>query len=430
MKALFQGLTVTALVACLVMAGLQTGAAQPCLFTYTEVDMGNLAACYPTQVNNPGHGLSGVAWLGPQITGEAQPRDSLAADSCSGNFPGLDPGTDGVAFFGIPWQPCSQVTIAVLVSSGPNYTAYHDCGGSLYLNGWQDGNLNGSFDDDVTCSASGSSEWIIQDAVVDPGLHIYTFPNPINIPLHGGPHWGVFRFRLSSHQMGRYGYGLNPQDPACPADSGTCALDSVGEVEDYWICGLMIGIELVSFEAVPADHAVNLSWTTASEIQNDHFEIMRDGTTIARVSGTHSDTLHSYSYIDGGVAIGDVYHYMLVAVDVNGGRVELDSASAGPLTVPSLAGGYLPRECFLAPNYPNPFNPATRISFSLPKAERVSLLVFDRMGRKVQTLADGQYMAGSHTLTFDGTALPSGLYFCSLTTSSGFRQTGKMVLLK
>ena len=87
-------------------------------------------------------------------------------------------------------------------------------------------------------------------------------------------------------------------------------------------------------------------------------------------------------------------------------------------------------ETVLAQNYPNPFNPETRILFTLADADEVSLVVYDLMGRQVVRLVDARRLeSGSHELSFDGSALSSGVYFYRLQTSRSV-QTRKMTLLK
>jgi hypothetical protein len=78
---------------------------------------------------------------------------------------------------------------------------------------------------------------------------------------------------------------------------------------------------------------------------------------------------------------------------------------------------------------PNPFNPATTLSFSLPEVARVTLNVFDVQGRLVATLVNGLREAGQHQVTFDGSNLSSGVYLYTLTAGS-YSATGKMVLMK
>jgi len=79
--------------------------------------------------------------------------------------------------------------------------------------------------------------------------------------------------------------------------------------------------------------------------------------------------------------------------------------------------------------YPNPFNPSTTISFSIPKQDNVTLSVYDITGQKVATLVDKNMNAGSHSVKFDGTGLGSGVYLYRL-ESGGFEKMGKMLLMK
>ena len=93
------------------------------------------------------------------------------------------------------------------------------------------------------------------------------------------------------------------------------------------------------------------------------------------------------------------------------------------------AGELVPDNYVLFPNYPNPFNPTTHLSFSLPKSGNVSMIVYDIQGREVARLVDGWRNAGSHDVTFDGDGLASGIYLVRITAGQ-FSQTRKMVLLK
>ncbi|MFA7418596.1 MAG: S8 family serine peptidase [Melioribacteraceae bacterium] len=83
----------------------------------------------------------------------------------------------------------------------------------------------------------------------------------------------------------------------------------------------------------------------------------------------------------------------------------------------------------LAENYPNPFNPSTQISFTLKENGKVSLKVYDVLGKEVANLAEGFYEAGKHATTFNGSNLASGIYFYRLTTPAA-TITKKMMLVK
>jgi hypothetical protein len=83
----------------------------------------------------------------------------------------------------------------------------------------------------------------------------------------------------------------------------------------------------------------------------------------------------------------------------------------------------------LEQNYPNPFNPATKVSFSLPKAGFVTLTVFNVLGQKVATLLSENRAAGTHEVQFDASPLTSGMYFYRL-DADNFSAVKKMMLLK
>ena len=80
-------------------------------------------------------------------------------------------------------------------------------------------------------------------------------------------------------------------------------------------------------------------------------------------------------------------------------------------------------------NYPNPFNPSTEIRFSLSKASTASLVVYDMTGRVVAELLDGSLGAGSHSVTWNASNLPSGVYVYRLQTGD-FVERKLMTLLK
>jgi hypothetical protein len=96
--------------------------------------------------------------------------------------------------------------------------------------------------------------------------------------------------------------------------------------------------------------------------------------------------------------------------------------------------GTLPDNFALAQNYPNPFNPTTTIDFSLPKTTMATLSVYNMIGQRVATLANGVYSAGTHKTLWDGTddtgqPVESGLYMYQLQTEE-MTLCRKMVLLK
>lgn len=91
----------------------------------------------------------------------------------------------------------------------------------------------------------------------------------------------------------------------------------------------------------------------------------------------------------------------------------------------------IPSRVSLEQNYPNPFNPTTQITYQLPASQKVTLQVYDMLGREVSTLVDNQRMtAGSHTVNFDGNGLASGIYIYRLRLADGSTRMRKMTLIK
>ncbi len=94
----------------------------------------------------------------------------------------------------------------------------------------------------------------------------------------------------------------------------------------------------------------------------------------------------------------------------------------------------VPDDFYLEANYPNPFNPSTKIKYGIPEAAQVRLSVINSVGQEIAILVDkelapGTYLASWDAIATGGNALPSGIYFYHL-QSPNFSQTRKMVFLK
>jgi len=89
----------------------------------------------------------------------------------------------------------------------------------------------------------------------------------------------------------------------------------------------------------------------------------------------------------------------------------------------------IPSSFSLSQNYPNPFNPTTIIRFQIKDSKTTTLKVFDLLGREVQTLVNEKLKPGEYEVTFNGSALPSGVYFYKL-QAGDFTDTKKLVLIK
>jgi hypothetical protein len=197
-------------------------------------------------------------------------------------------------------------------------------------------------------------------------------------------------------------------------------------------------VELVSFRGTATAQGVQLTWQTATELNNAGFEVRRktageDFVTIAsyrfdpslRGKGTTSSTT-TYSFVDATVEAGKTYTYRLRSVDYDGTIHDYAQTVSVEVREPVQARVY---EYALEQNYPNPFNPTTTIRYSLKETGKVSVRVYDVMGREVKVLVDGVQGAGEYSVVMDATGLSSGVYVYQLRVG-GLLLTRKMVLAK
>lgn len=186
-------------------------------------------------------------------------------------------------------------------------------------------------------------------------------------------------------------------------------------------------VELVSFTADVDGYLVNLSWITATEINNFGFEIERktndNWEKIGFVNGNGTTTeMQYYSFTDNIRLTNNIdkIYYRLKQIDFDGtyeysNEVEIEILHSD---------SYL-----LKQNYPNPLNPNTNISFSLPEKNDVKLVVYDINGNLVEILVNKQMDAGDHSVKLNSDRLASGIYYYKFRSSS-FVETKKMILLK
>jgi hypothetical protein len=199
-------------------------------------------------------------------------------------------------------------------------------------------------------------------------------------------------------------------------------------VDNVCISG-SVPVELTSFAATADYGVVNLNWITATETNNQGFEVQRssgsDFETIAFVNGYGTTTeTQAYSYSDKSVGVG-VYSYRLKQVDFDG---TFEYSNVVEVNVPA------PASFTLEQNYPNPFNPSTIINFQLKVDSKVSLKVFNILGQEVATLVNTNLVAGAHNVNFDASQLNSGVYLYRIEATgidgSNFMDVKKMILTK
>ncbi len=196
----------------------------------------------------------------------------------------------------------------------------------------------------------------------------------------------------------------------------------------YWdnLCiQYLIPVELTSFTAIANGTEVELNWQTATETNNQGFEIERMSENgqfekIGYVAGYGTTTeSKTYSFTDSKLSEGK-YTYRLKQIDYDGTfsysnevNVEVE----------------LPIEYSLEQNYPNPFNPGTTIKYSIPADGFVKLSVYNLLGEEVANLVNGHQKAGRYEIDFNAGNLASGVYVYRLETPN-FISSKKLMLMK
>lgn len=152
------------------------------------------------------------------------------------------------------------------------------------------------------------------------------------------------------------------------------------------------------------------------------------GTTIVDADGNMTEDTTMYRFAAAGMhansfgydfATPNLFTFMFTGIDWVLG--------AGPVATADEPG--IPSGFSLKQNYPNPFNPTTKINFTIDKVSDVNVTIYNSLGQEVATLASGRMEAGSHSVTFDASNLPSGIYFYRMKAGS-FSQTKKMAYIR
>lgn len=197
----------------------------------------------------------------------------------------------------------------------------------------------------------------------------------------------------------------------------------------YYHVGPYTPVELIGFGGKASGATVKLHWSTSSEANNRGFEIERSVVRgqwqkVGFVDGHGTITEKTdYSYIDNSPHFRK-NQYKLRQIDYNGSFQYSDIIEVD----------VLPVDFGLAQNFPNPFNPSTKIEYSIADAGNVTIRVYDATGSEVRKNSEGNKEVGKYVYEFKGGDLSSGIYFYELTVEDEngikFRAVNKMLLLK
>jgi hypothetical protein len=205
---------------------------------------------------------------------------------------------------------------------------------------------------------------------------------------------------------------------------------AVGRSADNLPPGAPLGLE---GERNVSPFGLELTWEPNAESDFSCYALYRGlSADFVPGSGNLLGQIDETEFFDGEWNWGAGYYYKLSAIDINGNESPFALFSPDNLTGDETP--QVPGASYLAQNFPNPFNPTTKIVFGLAAPADVSLRIYDAAGRLVRMLVEGARPAGNYSELWDGRdsggrAVASGIYFYRL-TAGAFTQTRKMALLR
>ena len=161
-------------------------------------------------------------------------------------------------------------------------------------------------------------------------------------------------------------------------------------------------------------------------------ESQMEGNTDANLQAKLAEAATNLSLVEGDESGG--FHNHKYQMDLLANVIQNANDILAATGVQEYTSTKLPRTFALLQNFPNPFNPSTKIDYMLPNRAQVTLEVFNLLGEKVKTLVNSQQNAGVHSIIWNarndlGKEVPNSIYFYRITTDK-YKDTKKMSLLK
>lgn len=205
--------------------------------------------------------------------------------------------------------------------------------------------------------------------------------------------------------------------------------ETTENLTDVWgLFELPVATLLQSFSTDAEASHVTIRWSLSEIDEGAEFRVSRmtDASTVFMIDSDadiYRDGL-SFEYSDDDVEPGREYAYL---VEYSSGDGWITLIETSPIAVPGVS-------LALMPNYPNPFNPSTRIDYSIAESGNVSLKIYDASGRLIRTLVDeaqapGKYSEHWNGMNNQGRPAASGTYFCRLVTAKQ-AEMRKMLLMR
>jgi hypothetical protein len=271
----------------------------------------------------------------------------------------------------------------------------------------------------------------------------------------GDGSWGRYGIWIYSN---RVDFCITPNGPQ------QCLFPATALVENTWnyIAAVFDGVKMVVYInaidvasisfSLPAGISVNTLYIGADPTENlylkgriDEVTIWNRALTQSHISKFMSEVLQPdyYQSSDSGLVAYykfDQYENLGInndgvddirdfSVNANHGDAEGSPVLVGSDWITTVNDESLPLEFSLSRNYPNPFNPSTTIVYSLAQSGRVTLSIYDLLGRVVVKLVDEERPAGEYETKWNASSFPSGVYFLKMQAGQ-FNETRKLLLMK
>ena len=180
-----------------------------------------------------------------------------------------------------------------------------------------------------------------------------------------------------------------------------------------------------------SDSTINISWDESILDDLDGYRVYFDTDSTSWQFNNSVDVGNINDHTLANLEIDNTYYIVVTCYDIDNNESwfsNVVSIFIGDPTIISNAKQDIVT-FGLYQNFPNPFNPSTKIIYQIPEISFVTIKVFDVLGKEIATLVNGEKPAGNYEVKFDGTNLPSGIYFYQLRAGS-FVQTKKMLMIK
>lgn len=189
-------------------------------------------------------------------------------------------------------------------------------------------------------------------------------------------------------------------------------------------------VEMISFDVTDLSERLLFEWETATEINNYGWEIERS----YKSEQDNWSNWGKIGFVEGNGNSNSPKKYYFNLINKFTGenkfrlkQIDLDGNISFSKEI--LININQNQNIFLSDNYPNPFNPLTKINYNISSNSYVKLKVFDALGKEIAVLVDELQQKGNYTIDFDGSFLPSGMYFYEF-NSGNIRIVKKMILMK